>query len=152
MSMSIYLKKADNSDIEELVELEKSVAEDKTSSIIPSTMDEWAKDIKNGVVYLIQKDNVVVGDIQYEKKGEGHMQITGLVVKPQFQRQGIAREALTQVLEELKNFKRIDLTTHPENIKARALYKSLGFVEESRKENFYGDGEPRLILVLEKNS
>lgn len=149
--MTISLRKADNSDIEKLVELEKSVAGDKTSSIIPSTMAEWAEDIKNGVVYLIQKDGVVVGDIQYEKKGEGHMQITGLVVKPEFQRQGIAREALTQILEELKNFKRIDLTTHPKNTKALELYKSLGFVVESEKEDYYGDGQPRLILVLQKN-
>jgi ribosomal protein S18 acetylase RimI-like enzyme len=36
---------------------------------------------------------------------------------------------------------------HPENEIALGLYMSLGFEIESRQENFFGDGEPRLVLA-----
>ena len=146
----VHLKQASVFDIPVLIRLEKSVTGMKNSSIVPSTVAEWVEDLKNGVVYLLEKDDIVVGDVMYEKKKENHIQITGLVVTPEFQRQGIAREAMNQVLEELKNIKRIDLVTHPDNVHALKLYQSLGFVIESRKENYFGDGEPRLVLVLEK--
>ena len=54
---------------------------------------------------------------------------------------------MTFVLEEFRDVKRIDLVTHPDNIKAIALYQSLGFAIESRKENYYGDGEPRIVMA-----
>ena len=146
-NMAIMLKKAANSDISILLELEKSVA----GSILYSPMlteDEWLVALDIGVIYLIEKDNTVVGNISYEKKKNGNVHISGLVVKPEFQGQGLGRAALIKVLQELKNIKRIDLVTHPKNTKALALYQSLGFVVELQKENYYGDGQPRLIMVL----
>jgi ribosomal-protein-alanine N-acetyltransferase len=52
------------------------------------------------------------------------------------------------ILEKCKGTDRIDLVTHPENKNALQLYMSLGFKVESRRENYFGDGEPRLVLVL----
>lgn len=63
---------------------------------------------------------------------------------------GIGRAVLEQILSEFQYVKRIDLVTHPEN-PALGLYQSLGFAVEERKENFYGDGEPRLVLARIKN-
>lgn len=147
--MTINLKKADNSDISTLITLEKSVAGTKIYSPM-LTEDEWVAALEIGVVYLIVKDGVIVGNISYEKKGESHIHISGLVVAPKFQGQGIAMEAVKQVLKELKDVKRIELATHPDNAKALKLYQSLGFVIESRKENYYCDGEPRLVLALKR--
>ena len=73
------------------------------------------------------------------------------MVIPEFQGQGVAREVLTRLLKELKDVKRVDLVTHPDNQKALQLYQSLGFIVESRKENYFGDGEPRLILANKKS-
>ena len=147
--MQIELLRAENSDIETLIEMEKSVA--GTKIYVPMlTEDEWMVAFEIGAVYLIMHGAVVVGNISYENKGKDHVHISGLVVSPQFQGQGIGHEALSKVLEELKDIKRIDLVTHPENTKALELYKSLGFVVESQRENYYGDGEPRLILVLKR--
>ncbi len=50
------------------------------------------------------------------------------------------------LLKKVKNFKRLSLAVHPDN-HAVKLYESLGFVEESLKENYFGDEEPRLIMV-----
>ncbi len=147
--MAIHLKKADNSDIEELVELEKSVT--GTKIYVPMlTQEEWMVVLEIGVAYLIMYGSTLVGNISYENKGRDRVHISGLVISPQFQGQGFGREALVKVLEELKDVKRIDLVTHPKNAKALELYTSLGFVVESEKENYYGDGEPRLILVLKR--
>ncbi len=147
--MSINLKKATSADIPILISIEKSVAGTKIYSPMLKE-DEWKYEIENNTVYLIEKDGAVVGNISYERKGEGRVYINGLAINPFFQGQGIGREVMIQILDEVKDAKRIELDTHPDNAPALALYKSLGFIVESRIENYYGDGEPRLVLVLER--
>ncbi len=144
------LKKASVSDIPALLELEKSVAGTNTYSPM-LTENEWKEEMKKGDVYLIERDGVVMGNLSYERQGNDHVYISGLAVSPAFQGQGVAREVLANLLLEFKNVKRIDLVTHPDNHAALQLYQSLGFVIESRKENYFGDGEPRLVLVLSRN-
>ncbi len=147
--MMISLKRATISDVKALVALEQGVA--GTHIYVPMLKEEeWIEEIGKSVVYLIEKDGVVVGNVSYEKINKDNVYISGLVVNPKFQGQGIAHEALLKILEELKDIKRIDLVTHPDNTKALKLYESLGFTVESRKENYFGDGEPRLVLVLQK--
>ena len=143
---NIYLKKATIADISILLEIEKSVSGTKIYSPI-LTKDEWKEELQKSEVYLIEKNNVVVGSLLYEKKDNENIYIGGLVINPRFQGQGIAREAMMIILEKFKDVKRIDLVTHPDNIKAINLYQSLGFIAESRKENYYGDGEPRIVMA-----
>ena len=87
----------------------------------------------------------------YDEKGDVAY-ISYMVVDPAYQGRGVARKALISVLEELKGKRRIELVTHPDNAKALKLYQSLGFIVEGRKENYYGDGEPRLMLVKENQT
>ena len=142
----ISLKKATIADIPALLELEKSVAGTKIYS--PTlTKNEWKEELQKSEVYLIEKNNVVAGSLLYEKNDNENIYIGGLVINPCFQGQGIAREAMVIVLEKFKDVKRIDLVTHPGNIKAINLYQSLGFIAESRKKNYYGDGEPRIVMA-----
>lgn len=145
----LNLKKATVADIPILLGLEKSVLGTNTYSPMLEE-GEWKEELQNGTVYLIKEDNAVVGNISYEKKGGNNAHISGLVVDPRFSGRGIARESLKRVINELKDFKRIDLVTHPDNLVALGLYQSFGFIIESRKENYYGDGEPRLVLVLQR--
>ena len=148
--MPISLKRATIQDIPALLSIEKSVAGTKIYSPMLEE-SEWIEEFDNGPIYLIEKDGIVVGNISYEKKSDDRVYISGLAIDSHFQNQGIAREVLGQILESLKDIKRIDLMTHPENTVALKLYQSLGFVIESRKENYYGDGEPRLVLALERD-
>lgn len=145
----IHLKKATVSDIPQLIIIEKSVGGTKTYSAM-HTKEEWLEELEKSTVYLIRRDGEIVGNTSYEMKSKDHAYLSGLTIESRFQGQGIAREALQQVLEELKDIQRIDLVTHPENAKALTLYQSFGFNVESRKENYFDDGEPRLMLVLEK--
>lgn len=57
---------------------------------------------------------------------------------------------MDSILALAKSAPKIDLVTHPENTKAIRLYESLGFKIAERKENYYGDGEPRVVLVKNK--
>lgn len=145
--IDINLRKAAPNDIETLLSLEKSVDGVKTYSAM-TDKEEFLAELKHSNVFIIEKDGQAVGNIIYEIKSPDHAYIGGLVIDPRFQDRGIAREAMSRILKELKNYKRIDLVTHPENTKTIKLYGSLGFIIESRKENYYGDGEPRVVMVI----
>lgn len=148
-ALELNLKKVTESDIPILLALEKSVAGAKTYSAMLST-EEWQDELKNNEVFLIEQTGQPVGSIMYEIKSPERAYLSGLVIDPRFQGQGLGRQALELVLGQLKDFKRIDLVTHPDNSRALKLYQSLGFVVEARKENYFGDGEPRFVLALVK--
>ncbi|MEI7749498.1 MAG: GNAT family N-acetyltransferase [Candidatus Moraniibacteriota bacterium] len=113
------------------------------------TDSEFLEWINTDIVYLIEEDGVMVGDISYAVKDADHAYITGLVIVPEFQRRGLARKAMNMMLDELKEFRHLALDVHPDNHAVR-LYESLGFVATERKENFYGDGQPRIIMVKDR--
>ncbi len=145
----IVLHKATAQDVDDFLVLENSVDGTHTYSAM-TNREEALKDFEENTVYLIKKGNAVVGNISYKIESSSHVHISGLVIAPLFQGRGIGKEALETILKEHKNVERVDLVTHPENTRAIALYESLGFKVESQKENYYGDGEPRLVMVLEK--
>ncbi len=144
----IHLQKVTAQDTPKLLEIENSVANTKIYSAMTDEK-EWKTEFKkdNVAVYLILKNKVVVGNVSYEKKGNDSADISGLVISPEFQGMGIGRETIRLILEELKGVKTIELATHPENEVALKLYLSFGFTIKSRKENYFGDGEPRIIMV-----
>lgn len=108
---------------------------------------EALEEIESNVVYLIKKSGEVVGTVQYKKEEKDHAYIGGLVIDPKFHRQGIGRDTLELVLNELKGVKKISLVTHPKNTPAIMLYLSSGFVIEGWKDDYYGDGEPRILMA-----
>jgi len=143
------LERATIKDIQILLEIEKTTVGLKVYSgyFNEKEVEEW---INNDVVYIIKNDGAIVGSISYELKSENHAYISGLVIKPEFQKQGLAKQAMELLFDELKNFKQLSLVVHPNN-HAVKLYESFGFVVESRKENYFGDGEPRLIMVKQQD-
>lgn len=137
-------------DVDDILAIEKSSAGIKTYSAL-TKREEVIKEIINSVFYLIEKDGESVGDTSYELRGRDVAYISGLVVLPQFQGQGIARQSMEIILEELRDVKLVELVTHPKNEKAINLYASFGFKKRgAEKENYFGDGEPRIKMILEK--
>ena len=145
----ISLERTTVKDVGQYLDIEKSVAETKVYSGITDE-EEARKEFKTNRIFFIKKKGKRVGTIQYEIKSPDHVYLSGLVINPRFQGQGIGRSAIKRILKKLRNIKRVDLVTHPHNTRALMLYLSLGFVIESWKENYYGDGEPRLVLSREK--
>lgn len=140
------LERATKDDIPVLLSMEQKVSGSRLYSAMTEE-DDWKEEFKNGTVYLIKSGDRIVGNLSYEIKSPEHIYISGLVVSPEFQGKGIARDVLTRFLSEHSEATRIDLVTHPDN-PALKLYQSLGFQVESRKENYWGEGEPRLVLAL----
>jgi ribosomal protein S18 acetylase RimI-like enzyme len=145
----IQLVEASKSDVDIFVDLERKVSGQKIYAPILDR-DEMLAEFEKNKMFIIQRDGSAVGTIMYEFKKPNHVYISGLVIDPDFQRQGIGRAAMIKLLDSLKSVNRIDMVTHPDNAAALSLYDSLGFLVESRKENYFGDGEPRLILVKQQ--
>ncbi len=142
----ISLERATPADIEKYIAIERKVVSKTYSALL--TEKEIMEEMAKGPVYMIKKDNVIVGTASYYMKADGSAYISGLVVDPAYQGQGISRQAMVKVLAELKDIPVVTLVTHPDNTRAVSLYKSLGFEVTGRIENFFGDGEPRIELTL----
>lgn len=143
------LERATIEDIQALLEIEKTTMGLKVYSgyFNEKEIEEY---VKNSIVYLIKNNNDIVGSISYDVMGSDHADISGLVIKPEFQKQGFGRKAMELLFEKLKDYKKLTLCVHPDN-HARKLYESFGFKVESRKENYFGDGEPRLIMTKQQD-
>jgi len=148
-NITLQRVKINNHDIELLLSLEKSIGNLKTYSAM-TDKKETEDELKESIVYFIKENDEVVGNIEYQKKADGSIYLSGLMVKPEFQGKGIGREAMRQVLEEVSDVERIWLATHPSNTPAIKLYLSFGFIIEEKIENYFGDGEPRIIMSRKK--
>lgn len=147
--MSIIFERATEKDVDTYLDIERSI--DGTPTYLATTSPEEAlEEIRNNIAYLIREDGRVIGTVLYQMKAPDHAYISGLAIHHDFQNRGVGRVAMIKVLEELKNVPTIDLATHPDNERAIKLYESLGFTLGERVENYFGDGEPRIIMTLLK--
>lgn len=147
----ILYRRASNTeeDINALIVVEQSVSGQSTYSPM-LTKEEWVEELKNNEIFFIEDDQKqIVGNINLHKNNrEGTLD--GLVVMPEFQGQGFARKALEYALKTvLADCTTINLFVHP-NGPARKLYESLGFLVSQELENYFGDGEPRLEMILKR--
>jgi len=74
----------------------------------------------------------------------------GLVIYREYKGKGYGRQAMIQLLKKMVKYARVELVVHPDNNSALSLYLSLGFIIESRNENYFGNGQPRLVMVKKK--
>jgi len=112
----------------------------------PLDRDACASEIANNCLYFVEVDGALAATAAWKLREDGSAYLSSIAVDPAFRRRGIARAAMLFLLEEARGCARIDLITHPDNTAAIALYRSLGFAIESRKEDFFGDGEPRVVM------
>ncbi|MCR4333908.1 MAG: GNAT family N-acetyltransferase [Patescibacteria group bacterium] len=146
---SIELVRATTDDTEAYIALEKSLGETETYSTM-DTPDEALKNITECTTYFIKEDGVIVGSVSYVMKSPDHAYIDGLLVMPPHQGRGLGRAAMLKILEEIGDVRLIDLVTHPDNATSIKLYQSLGFTIGERIENYFGDGEPRIVMTLNR--
>jgi ribosomal-protein-alanine N-acetyltransferase len=145
-ALQVSLEEASGSDIASLIEIEKAIP--KTNTYSPMvTKRGWQRELSENTVLILKMGGIAVGSIAYAEKSPKHVYISGMIVRPEYQGRGLATKAIQEVLAKHHDAKRIDLVTHPDN-PALNLYESLGFKIEGRKENYFGDGEPRLVLAL----
>lgn len=142
---TITLQKITDADIGEYLEIEKKVG---GKTYFPWTSEKEIRDwMINGEVCLIKNVDKVVGHVSYQIKEGNVLWLDGLVIDPQYQGQGLGRKAIEQIFNSVGSISKAELTVHPENYAAIKTYESLGFKLEERKDDYYGDGQPRLLLV-----
>jgi ribosomal protein S18 acetylase RimI-like enzyme len=146
---AVELVRAKTEDLETYIELEKSIGDTKTYSSMTDP-SEALELLSNSKVYFIKEGDEIVGSISYLMKAPKHAYIDGILVTPARQGHGLGRAATIKALEELKDIPLVDLVTHPDNARAIQLYESLGFVIGERTENYFGDGEPRIRMILNR--
>ena len=141
---TIVLKRATLKDFDEVAKIEKT-AEGRTYCAV-TERKEIISFIKNDFVFLIKNKEIVVGLVAFGKISKKTAYCNGLVILPKFRGKGFARKAMTLAIKKMAKYPRIELVVHPHNTPAISLYLSLGFVIEDWKDNYYGNGEPRLVM------
>jgi ribosomal protein S18 acetylase RimI-like enzyme len=107
---------------------------------------------------LAERNGVIQGTVtlidptraQASIAGRGELEITRLSVAPAARRQGIGRILLACVHGEAvrRGAGALVLWTHPAQIEARDLYRSLGYQREPARDRIGGDGQERLVYRL----
>ncbi|GAB4489162.1 MAG: ribosomal protein S18-alanine N-acetyltransferase [Anaerolineales bacterium] len=94
-------------------------------------------------------EKAVIGSLtMWDVAGEG--EIANLAVHPKFWRQGVARALMQTALGKAAQLglMRILLEVRASNQAAQRLYRSFGFVEDSRRPRYYSNGEDALLMSL----
>jgi ribosomal protein S18 acetylase RimI-like enzyme len=145
MHLTFHL--ATTTDADSLIGFSRGAADSKIY-FRPADSQGAVKEISENVFYLIKKGDKLVATASYRVLRDRSAYISNVAVDPFYRRQGIARAAMVFLLGKCRKLNRVKLVVHPENEPALRLYSALGFRTESRKENYFGDGEPRLVLVF----
>tara|TARA_Y100001968_G_scaffold298171_1_gene307874 strand:- start:24 stop:479 length:456 start_codon:yes stop_codon:yes gene_type:complete len=82
------------------------------------------------------------------------LQITSLAVLPKYQRKGLGKFLLSEIITFSKSFQtnQIHLEVKETNEQAKAFYQSMGFKIKGKRPNFYKDGSDALILNKHLNN
>jgi putative acetyltransferase len=112
----------------------------------------------DGLELVFEEDGVILGEIHASRVGIAALAhlLTDLTiaVAPRAQGKGVGRRLFQALLDEvtvnMPHIQRVELFARESNVKARALYASLGFVEEgrlrARVNNSKGEAETDTIM------
>lgn len=114
-----------------------------------------------GCLFVTEVDGRVVGEGSIKRMAPSrlrHVAHIGLSVHPEFQGQGLGRALMAAMMRwagevrdpKLPDITRVDLAVFADNMKARRLYESFGFVVEGVRKNFirYEDGRMVDDLIM----
>ena len=130
------------------LDLEKAVANSSPYYLAFTNIPDLKKFIGNSVVYLMFDGERPIGHVEYELKNDELAEITGFVLSPDYRGKGLGEVLFRKGMEDLQEIKQIFLMTHPENSAALQVYLAAGFTIKAWKDNYYGNGQPRLRLEL----
>ena len=128
------------------------VAEEQAGLIAPNSKSlEWAKSNAACVPLAIYADDVMVGFVMYELRGDGVFSIHRCMIDAEYQRRGFGRRAMELTIEQIQHLAGITiyLSFRPENNAARKLYEGLDFVQheiEPDGEIIYRHGPAREVM------
>jgi ribosomal-protein-alanine N-acetyltransferase len=88
----------------------------------------------------------IIGAISSDNTGW----VLSLAVIPQSRNKGIGKMLVKSLIDQFieRGLKKILLTVNPENKTAKRLFSSFGFTPLSTYSNYFGNGEPRILMEL----
>jgi ribosomal protein S18 acetylase RimI-like enzyme len=159
------IRKARPADLVRIIALYRDVAavpdgiartpDEVSEAYVDGFMQRAAHD---GIELVYEEGGAILGEIHASRVGIASLAhlLTDLTiaVSPQAQGRGVGRglfqELLREVTLNMPHIKRIELFARDSNVRARALYASLGFVEEgrlrARVNNARGEAETDTIM------
>ncbi|WP_045461738.1 GNAT family N-acetyltransferase [Vibrio hyugaensis] len=103
---------------------------------------------QNGLL-IAKEDDQIAGYVLMAQSDEQNTHwILSLAVDSQHRGKGIARSLVENVIAKASLGSIVKLTVDPNNAPAYKLYTSLGFKVLEKEEDYFGDGEPRLVMAL----
>ena len=142
----LVFERATAKDAATLLDLERRVA---VARIYDARTDigDVVREIEGNSLYFITYRGSVIASASYRLQDDDSVYIGNVAVDPAYRRQGVSRAAMMFIAGQNAHAARFELVTHPDNDAALRLYAALGYRNEVRHENYFGDGEPRLKLV-----
>ncbi len=79
---------------------------------------------------------------------DAELQVNKIAIDPAHRRKGYGRRLMRRLLTLAAEMRcrRVSLEVRPTNREARKLYLKLGFVEAGRRADYYGPGEPAILM------
>ena len=117
----------------------------RSFDLVSRNVDELLSFLNQSVIYAGYNSEEIIGFVAIEKISD-NFELKLIVVSPEYQSKGIGSKLLSYCLKENKEMN-ISLTVHPDNAQAIIFYLRNGFKISKWKDNCYGDGQPRLVLL-----
>lgn len=135
MTTELAINRADISDLEEILKLQKIAYLQEAEiyndfSIPPLTQDidslksEWQR----GIVIKAESNGELIGSVRAELV-ENVCKIGKLIVKPDFQNQGVGKKLMMEIERVFKNCSTYELFTGDKSEKNLKLYRKLGYID-----------------------
>jgi ribosomal-protein-alanine N-acetyltransferase len=144
---SARIRQAERGDLDAIVELDETTFD---AMAFPRFFVRQACDAFGELLLVAEDDGAVIayglGVAQAERE-DGW--ILGMAVAPDQRGQGIGARILVQLLAVFQRLgvARVLLTVEPGNAPARRLYDEHGFVEVDEEPEYFGPGEPRVVMA-----
>jgi ribosomal-protein-alanine N-acetyltransferase len=127
---------------------------DRQSLPRPWSEATWREELSSPLsLYVVLAEGDAISGHIGIKRIVDKIHVMTLAVRPSRRRQGFARVLLKAALAQPTSVgaRHIYLEVRPNNLEARALYSSLGFVQTGVRPGYYGD-EDALLLTLDLNA
>ncbi len=127
-TLKLRFESATGSDADALIRYENTPGVTHSETYTPlQSRDEAVQELNDNTYFFIMDEDRIVGTASFRDWKEGGTYIGNLTVAPSHRRRGVARAAVERIIEMNKNADTFTLFTHPHNLPAQALYKTLGF-------------------------
>lgn len=142
--MKIKIEKYDPVDLDAIMEIENA------SFNLPWTRRayEEASALDAISIWVAKVDAELVGYMLLQYVAD-ELELHTFAVKPTFRKKGVGRKLMEHMLAEGKKIavQNLFLQVRPSNVAARALYKSLGFVDLAVRRAYYEDDKEDAIIM-----